>query len=110
MKTIFFTLVFAFVSLPLFADEPAATPGAAVEATKPVEKAAADETEFTGEQLQIKKKLDALFDASRKVGTAGAEGEKAKKEIENAMDWDKVAQVCIGPTYYKKQSAGNLAE
>lgn len=104
-------LCVTFSSLFTLADEPAATSeGAKVEATKPAEKAPADDTAFTGEQLQIQKKMDALFEASKKVNGSGAERTKARNEIETALDWDKVSQVCIGPNFYKKQSPGNISE
>lgn len=111
MKTILFSLFFVLTPLLVLAEESTATPaGATVEAAKPVEKVAADETQYSGDQAQIKKKMDDLFESSRHVNKPGAEGEKARKEIELALDWDKVAQVCIGPAFYKKQTTANLNE
>lgn len=110
MKTFFLFFFVIFVPLS-FADETAVpAPAAKIETAKPVEKAAAEDTAFAGEQLQIKKRMDTLFEASRKVNLTGAERSKARGEIESALDWDKVAQMCIGPTFYKKQSAANLNE
>lgn len=61
--------------------------------------------EFTGESLKLKTTLEALFEASKKVNAQGGERTKARAAIDNALDWDKIAQLCLGAEVWKKQEA-----
>ena len=100
-------LIALFVSFWMWqavADEnKAAEPApASVPAAAPAAPAAAEKT-FTGEAANIQKKMVELFDASRDVN--GPKKEIARKRIELALDWDKVAKACLGPTEWAKRSA-----
>lgn len=66
--------------------------------------------EFKGEALVIQKRLADLFEVSKNVNMAGAAGTKARTEVEAALDWDKVSELCLGKANYKKSSAKNLSE
>ncbi len=97
-----------------FADEAKPTASEAPEA-KSTEKAAAETAPvagkalaFTGEALVIKEQLDALFDASQKVN--GATKADARKKIESALDWERVAKSCLGNAQWKKQSPASRNE
>lgn len=59
---------------------------------------------------EITSQLENLFAASRKVNAVGEEKEKARLAIERSMDWDKIAKMCLGPKYVKKNAGKNLAE
>lgn len=100
-------LIALFVSLWMWqavADEtkPAEPAPASAPVTAPAEKT------FTGEAANIQKKMVELFDASREVN--GPKKDVARKRIEGAMDWDKVAKACLGTAEWGKQSAKNRSE
>jgi len=61
---------------------------------------------FTGDALKIKTQMEQLFDASKKVNDATAKGD-ARGKIESAMDWDRVAQDCLGKAGWKKATPAN---
>jgi ABC-type transporter MlaC component len=66
---------------------------------------------FTGKSLAVKKYMEDLFEISRKVNSANTSVKnKARLQIENALDWDKVAHDCLGDNNYKKQSQKNITE
>ncbi len=99
-------LALAFFFQPLFGEEtPATTPTPA-----PAAKEAAPAPEFTGDQLAIQKRMDGLFEASKKVNLASAEKAKAREQIEKAMDWDRVVQACLGASLYKKHAGASTNE
>ena len=60
-----------------------------------------------GVSRQLTTKLDALFKASRSVNADGEEKVKARNQIEGSMDWEKIAQVCLG-NYAKRNAGKNL--
>jgi len=64
----------------------------------------------TGATKEITSKLDDLFIASRKVNAPGDEKEKARGAIEKSMDWEKIATMCLGPKYAKKNAGKNLED
>lgn len=86
-------------------EEPSAKPTETV-AEAPAKKA--DEPAFTGDALKIKGKMVALFDDSSKVN--GPTKAEARKKLEGAMDWDKIAKACLGSAEWGKQSAKNRSE
>lgn len=57
---------------------------------------------------EITSRLEELFQASRKVNAPGDEKQKARSFIENSMDWEKIAQMCLGPKHAKKNAGKNL--
>lgn len=65
---------------------------------------------FTGEAKKIEDYLTGLFDQSRKTNAPGAEGKTARDAIGNALDWDRVAKDCLGPSQYKATSEKNRSE
>lgn len=84
---------------PLFAQEPAAP---ATAKTEPA---------LSGPAAEAKKRMEFLFDVSKKVNSANAaEKNKARAEIDGALDWDKVAEDAMGSAEYKKQSPKNRAD
>ncbi len=66
--------------------------------------------ESSGASKEIVTKLENLFTSSKKVNTPGEEQQKARSEIENAMDWDKIAQMCLGAKYAKKNAGKNFED
>lgn len=65
---------------------------------------------LTGEALQLRNHMDKLFQLTKKVNAPkAAEKAEARKSIEDAMDWERVTEVCLGPKEWKKQSATNRA-
>lgn len=64
----------------------------------------------TGATKEITSKLEDLFSASRKVNAPGDEKEKARSSIEKAMDWEKIATMCLGPKHAKKNAGKNLED
>lgn len=57
---------------------------------------------------EITSKLDELFAASKKVNAPGEEKQKARTKIESALDWDKIAQMCLGAKHAKKNAGKNF--
>jgi ABC-type transporter MlaC component len=57
---------------------------------------------------EVTDKLEELFQASRKVNAPGDEKQKARTLIENSMDWEKIAQLCLGSKQAKKNAGKNL--
>lgn len=68
-----------------------------------------DADTFKGEQLVLKKKMEELFEASKKINS-DKEKAKARTFIESSLDWDRVAQLCLGSAEWKKQSAKNRGD
>ncbi len=106
---------FIFSTLISFAaDAPPAAPAPGADAAKAPAAAAAPATgkepEFKGEALVIKKKLEELFETSKKVNSEGATKAKARADIEGALDWDKVSELCLGKENYKKNAGKNFGE
>ncbi|MFM8313392.1 MAG: ABC transporter substrate-binding protein [Deltaproteobacteria bacterium] len=66
--------------------------------------------EESGSAKDVTARLEQLFEASKKVNLEGDEKQKAIEVIENAMDWDKIAQVCLGAKQAKKNSGKNFEE
>ncbi|NBV49709.1 hypothetical protein EBR78_00665 [bacterium] len=58
----------------------------------------------------LKKQLEALFEVSKKVNMPESEKDKARKEIDNSIDWDGIAQLCLGPKNSKKYQGKNFNE
>ncbi len=54
--------------------------------------------------------MEELFEVSKKVNLPGAEGSKARAEIGNSVDWERISLDCIGRAAWKKQSAAKQAE
>lgn len=54
----------------------------------------------------LKKQLENLFEASKKVNVSTPEKGKARTEIEQAIDWEEIAKLCLGETNSKKYSKG----
>ncbi len=111
-----FVLGLFFGVLPVYADEVTATETApeAVERTpdgaaaaKPTTSAAKTDS-LSAEQQKLKEMLSSLLDVSKNVNEAGAKGAAARKQVEDGVNWDHVAQICLGgPAAWKKQSASN---
>lgn len=57
----------------------------------------------------IKKYVEDLFVASKKINTP-AEQKKARAEIENSLDWDKISELCLGASRWKSTSGANKTE
>lgn len=58
------------------------------------------------ENENLKKQLENLFESSKKVNLATAEKGKARAEIEQAVDWEGIAKLCLGEANSKKYSKG----
>jgi ABC-type transporter MlaC component len=71
---------------------------------------ASKKKEFTGEAKVLEKRMEELFDYSRKVNAAGAEGKEAKAKVEGSLDWERVAEDCLGHARWKKTSEKNRTE
>lgn len=100
----FLVLCIVVKMIPAFAGAPA--PEAAP--AKPETKAAvAPAPKFEGEALKIQENLTVLFEVSKQVNAKGAEGAKARGKIDTALDWDRIAQDCLGKKEWQKQSAAN---
>ncbi len=93
-------------STSAFADEKVAQEK--VEKAAPSQAPKKAEKVFTGEAAEVKREMEALFDASQKVN--GAEKAAAREKIETALDWDRVAKDCLGPVQWKKQPEKNKEE
>lgn len=59
---------------------------------------------------EITTKLEELFAASKKVNAPGEEKQKARAKIESSLDWDKIAQLCLGAKQAKKNSGKNFED
>lgn len=59
---------------------------------------------------EVTTRLEKLFEASKKVNVAGPEKQKARETIEKAMDWEKIAQMCLGAKLAKKNAGKNFDE
>lgn len=80
--------------------------------TAPAETGAVSQTTtqqvFSGQALETKKRMEFLFEVSKKVNSANSgEKSKARSEIDGALDWDKIAEDAMGSADYKKQSVQN---
>lgn len=85
-------------------DSPAKAPETAPAAAAPATTA----PEFTGKALEVKKKLEVLFDFSKDVNNADAKKRSAARAaIDSALDWDKISEDAIGAGEWKKLSAAN---
>ena len=60
----------------------------------------------SGENDILKKQLEGLFEFSKKVNLPTQEKEKARAEIEQAIDWEGIAKLCLGEANSKKYSKG----
>jgi len=58
----------------------------------------------------ITTRLESLFEASKKVNLEGPEKQKSRDTIEKAMDWEKIAKLCLGAKLVKKNSGKNFEE
>lgn len=95
-------LVLSFLTFgPLRADEKAAEPAAK---GTPAAAPATGGSKFQGEDKKLYDYLVDLFETSKHV--SGKENEKSRNKIEAALDWDKIAQDCLG-THWKTQSPAN---
>lgn len=84
--------------------EEAKTPKAEAKVEKgPIEPA------FAGEALVLKKQMDELFEASKRVNQSRAKA-GARAKIESSLDWQRIAHDCLGPTYWAKQPAKSREE
>ncbi|NBX75485.1 MAG: hypothetical protein EBQ92_02945 [Proteobacteria bacterium] len=60
------------------------------------------------EQDALRLQLENLFEVSKKVNTPDTEREKSRKEIDGAIDWDGIAQLCLGESNFKKYKGKNF--
>lgn len=103
------TLFPVLLGVPSRAEEatPSASPEAKAEASAPAKAAEAPaETgggKFTGEAAKIKEHMEGLFDTSKKVNKPAETKAASRAKIEGALDWDGIAQACLG----KNASKGN---
>jgi len=58
----------------------------------------------------LKKHLDSLFETSKKVNLPSPEKEKARAQIEEAIDWDGIATLCLGEKNSKKYQGKNFSD
>jgi len=80
-------------------------PSKADTATAPAEK---KQKVFTGTAGQLQTRMEELFQASRLVNSPTAsEKSEARAKIDKAVDWEQIAQTCLGSSNWKKQSASN---
>lgn len=63
-----------------------------------------------GSSQEVTTRLEKLFEASKKVNMDGADKQKARETIEKAMDWEKIAQMCLGAKQAKKNAGKNFEE
>lgn len=99
MKNLLVLLVLFSPLIGFTEEAPPAAPAAAEE----------KEVEYKGEALLIKKKLVELFEISKQVNTAATKT-KARAEIESALDWDKISELCLGKERAKKNAGKNFDE
>ncbi|MBI4404204.1 MAG: ABC transporter substrate-binding protein [Deltaproteobacteria bacterium] len=69
----------------------------------------AQSKQFSGEALSLKGHLEELFVVSKKINDPKEKGQ-ARRRIEAALDWDRVARDCLGVTHWAKQSAKGREE
>lgn len=62
------------------------------------------------EQDALKLQIENLFESSKKVNTPESEKEKARKEIEGAIDWEQIAHLCLGESNSKKYKGKNFGD
>jgi ABC-type transporter MlaC component len=62
----------------------------------------------TAKDSALTKYVEDLFSASKKIN--GAEMKQARSQIENSLDWDKIAELCLGSARWKSTSAANRTE
>lgn len=75
---------------------------------RPAEKKTENHAVFTGEELKLKNRLDTLFELSKKVNSSlPNEKKNARKEIEISMDWERVAEICLGKKQWNRQSVAS---
>lgn len=67
-------------------------------------------TSSAGEGEALKKQLEALFESSKKVNLPSPEKDKARNEIEEAVDWDGIASLCLGEKNSKKYQGKNFSD
>lgn len=76
--------------------------------TAPAPEASAAPVSFTGQQLELKKRMEDLFEVSKNVNQLDAKTrDKARGEIDRSLDWDRVAEDALGSGTWKKQPAKN---
>ena len=63
-----------------------------------------------GSTQEVTTRLEKLFEASKKVNLDGPDKQKARETIEKAMDWEKIAQMCLGANLAKKNAGKNFDE
>lgn len=66
---------------------------------------------FTGEALKVKNHLESLFTSSKEVNSADpAKKASARKQIQEAMDWERIAKDCLGNADWAKNAGKNRQE
>lgn len=98
------------LAFPLLSDDSPTETGAKIETPKTATTAEVGDKAYTGDALKIKNRMDGLFEASKKVNAKGPEKAKSRGAIEGAMDWDRVAEVCLGSGRWKTESASNKSQ
>jgi ABC-type transporter MlaC component len=58
----------------------------------------------------VKGRLEELFAVSHKVNAPGNESTRARGEIDSAMDWELIAEKCLGSANWKKLPSAKRAE
>jgi len=58
----------------------------------------------------IKKYIENLFESSKKVNLPNSEKDKARREIDGAIDWESIASLCLGPEHTKKFKGKNFSD
>lgn len=87
--------------------EPAASDAKSTQAGNASEEKSTEPV-ITGQALEAKKRMEFLFEISRKVNSMNVgEKNKARTEVDGALDWDKIAEDAMGASDYKKQSVTN---
>lgn len=101
----FFLVALFFAGTPVFADtaKPKESPAAAAVTAPTTESAAkpgTTETKSAGalsaDQTAIQTYLSELFEASKNANSQGKEKEAARGRIESSVDWNKIAEMCMG--------------
>jgi ABC-type transporter MlaC component len=63
---------------------------------------------FAEDAASLQKRTEALFESSKNVNSKDAKVKaKARADMDNALDWDKVAEDALGSANWKKQSQKN---